>query len=254
MGQNWRRKCLKSPKYHTIALNRKQFNHIVLDRLITEKPFSWTVCQHMIPRHTTSGVIMPIGRPKTSIEKHCQVCGKSLLVAPSEISLGRGKFCSAKCRVASRKTTYLKECEYCGKEFKARPGRVTRGQDRYCSRACACKAEPKDNSGKNNPRWKGGISFEPYCPAFNEIIKENTRDRFGRTCYLCGTPENGYKLHVHHVDYNKSQGCAGLKWSLIPLCRPCHTKTSNHRHYYFNLLRDYWLNEHIDFVVGFPSF
>lgn len=102
-------------------------------------------------------------------------------------------------------------------------------------------------AGDKNPRWRGGVSFEPYCTKFNNDIKESVRDAFGRRCYLCGEHENGYKLNIHHVDYNKSQGCRGLKWSLVPLCKSCHMRTNARRWYWFALLRDYWLSEHIDF-------
>lgn len=88
--------------------------------------------------------------------------------------------------------------------------------------------------------WKGGISFGEYCPKFNDRLKEEIREAFGRKCFLCGAPENGYKLHVHHCDYNKGQGC-GQRWNLIPLCRSCHMKTNSNRHYYFNLLANHWV-------------
>jgi hypothetical protein len=97
--------------------------------------------------------------------------------------------------------------------------------------------------------WKGGKSFEPYCVAFSKKVKEEVRNAFDRKCFLCGAPENGKKLHVHHVDYDKSQGCKGKKWGLVPLCHSCHAKTNNHRYLYFNMLRDYWINTHIDFIA-----
>lgn len=104
------------------------------------------------------------------------------------------------------------------------------------------------NSGENSPMWRGGLSYKPYCPKFNKELKENIRNQFDRRCFLCGAEENGQCLHVHHVDYNKWQGC-GQKWSLIPLCPRCHSKTSRHRHHYFNLLSNYWaMNEEINFM------
>lgn len=106
------------------------------------------------------------------------------------------------------------------------------------------------------PTWKGGKSFEPYCPAFNHSKKEEVRERFNRTCFVCGEQENGRKLHVHHVDYNKLQGCKGKQWALLPLCLRCHTRTTNSRHHYFNLLINYWsMNTDIHFyeVNGIES-
>ena len=37
------------------------------------------------------------------------------------------------------------------------------------------------------------------------------------------------KLDVHHIDYNKGQGCSEHEWRLIPLCRSCHIKTNHDR-------------------------
>jgi hypothetical protein len=110
------------------------------------------------------------------------------------------------------------------------------------------------NSGKNNPAWKGGLSYEPYCPKFNDKFKEYIRDKFGRICYLCLSTEekNGARLCVHHIDYQKNDICNGKSWSLIPLCRSCHGKTTIMRHYYFNLLIYYWAtNPEINLNINF---
>jgi hypothetical protein len=91
------------------------------------------------------------------------------------------------------------------------------------------------NIGKNNPNWQGGLSFEPYCVKFNEEFKEYIRAKFGYTCFLCPTTqvENGRKLSVHHVNYNKDCGCDGDKTcNYVPLCMTCHNKT--------NFNRDWW--------------
>ena len=104
-------------------------------------------------------------------------------------------------------------------------------------------------TGPNHYNWRGGRSFKSYCPKFNKALKEEIREAFGRKCYLCSTTEeeNARKLDVHHCDYNKGQGC-GQRWSLLPLCKKCHSKTNHHRHYYFNLLANYWaLNPDITF-------
>lgn len=104
--------------------------------------------------------------------------------------------------------------------------------------------------GKENPNWKGGTSFEPYCPKFTEELKDGVRAEFHHKCCLCGLPENGRKHHVHHVDYNKSQGC-GQRWTLVPLCASCHTKTNFRRWHWFALLSNYWLEKYlsIDAVI-----
>jgi hypothetical protein len=105
--------------------------------------------------------------------------------------------------------------------------------------------------GANNPNWNGGSSYSPYCPKFNEQLKEEIRSGFNRKCFLCEKTEkdNGKRLDVHHCDYNKGQGC-GLKWNLVPLCHTCHLKTNTNRHYYFNLLANHWaMNSEINLFL-----
>lgn len=113
--------------------------------------------------------------------------------------------------------------------------------------------------GENSPAWKGGKSFEPYCPKFNNEFREYIRIKFNKKCVCCGKPEelnytkNGrkYKLAIHHIDYDKLDICNGKSWPFVPLCIPCHIKTCNNRWYWFNLLINYWLmNEEIHFGLS----
>jgi hypothetical protein len=83
--------------------------------------------------------------------------------------------------------------------------------------------------GENNPNWRGGTSFEPYCQKFNNEFKERVREFWGRKCFLCGCQENGEKLHVHHVNYNKNTCCDSSPPLFIVLCRSCHARTNNQR-------------------------
>lgn len=120
------------------------------------------------------------------------------------------------------------------------------GEKNHCYQKIVSKETKQKLSeskrGSKHPNWKGGISFEPYCNKFNKELKKNVRDKFNNSCFICGKieKENGKKLSVHHVNYNKGQGC-GYSWSLIPLCSSCHAKTNFNRYYWFNLLNNYWL-------------
>jgi hypothetical protein len=99
-------------------------------------------------------------------------------------------------------------------------------------------------SGKRSfSMWKGGISYEPYCPKFNYNFKEHIREKFGRVCFICGKPESTEfrKLSVHHIDYNKNSICNGKEWSFVPLCQHCHVVSNYNRWFWFNLLINYWL-------------
>lgn len=75
----------------------------------------------------------------------------------------------------------------------------------------------------------GGVSFEPYCPRFNNEFKERVRAFFGYVCQLCGKPQGGEKLHIHHVNFDKMTCCNDVKPLFVPLCRSCHPKTNFNR-------------------------
>lgn len=108
--------------------------------------------------------------------------------------------------------------------------------------------------GPENPNWRGGLSFGKYCYKFNNAFKEEIREQFNRTCFLCNKTEIENKKHlsVHHIDFNKNSICNGKKWAFLPLCQKCHSKTSAHRHFYFNLLIRFWaLNPEINFNTNF---
>lgn len=148
--------------------------------------------------------------------------------------------------IVSRQKAYREGCAteiiclQCGKQAKvyirANPGK-------FCSFECVLKWQV----GPNNPSWRGGISSWPYCPKFNDSLKEEVRSQFGRRCFLSGKEENGRKLAVHHCDYLKSQGCQGQRWSLLPLDIKYHAKTNTKRWYWFALLRDYWAYKYLTF-------
>jgi transposase len=80
-------------------------------------------------------------------------------------------------------------------------------------------------------RWMGGISNK-YCDQWTEELRESTRERYGRKCFLCDKTEedNGQRLSVHHVDMNKNQGCDGHSWKLVPLCKRCHARAHANRY------------------------
>ena len=89
-------------------------------------------------------------------------------------------------------------------------------------------------TGEKASQWKGGISFLPYCIKFDDDLKERVRDFFDRKCYVCGKNEieNGRKLDVHHVNYNKMVCCNDVKPLFVPLCKSCHSKTHGDREFW----------------------
>lgn len=89
-----------------------------------------------------------------------------------------------------------------------------------------------DFRGDKGSSWKGGLSFEPYCVKFNDEFKERVRAFFGHVCQLCRKPQNGKKLDVHHVNFDKMTCCNDVKPLFVPLCHSCHMKTNFNRKYY----------------------
>ena len=83
----------------------------------------------------------------------------------------------------------------------------------------------KNMSGENSSLWRGGVSFIEYGKGWTSQLRESIRKRDNYQCKLCGVKQNElkYKLHVHHIDYNKKN--CGLD-NLISLCQSCHTKTN----------------------------
>lgn len=110
------------------------------------------------------------------------------------------------------------------------------------TRAKISAARTGKYTGENSANWRGGISFEPYCPQFNNPLREQYRNAYGRVCAYCDKPEilNGHRLSVHHVDGNKNQGCDEHDWFLVPLCKSCNSKGFERKPEYIFL---FWLKD-----------
>jgi len=84
-------------------------------------------------------------------------------------------------------------------------------------------------SGENCHLWRGGISRTDYGSDFTSELRHSIRERDGFTCVMCGSPQSGRILDVHHIDYDKNNSGRS---NLLSLCASCHRKT--------NFDRDYW--------------
>jgi hypothetical protein len=82
--------------------------------------------------------------------------------------------------------------------------------------------------GPGAPNWKGGISYEPYCPIWKDKeYKQDIRNRDGNRCsnpYCTSNKPND--LTIHHIDYDK-KNCAPS--NLITVCRSCNSKANTDR-------------------------
>lgn len=172
-----------------------------------------------------------------NIVKICEHCGGEYEAEPRKQD--KRRFCSEECAGKWKSgSKIVKTCEQCGREFEVYPSR--KDERRFCSRDCYAKWRKVNWCGKNSPAWKNGVSFEPYCPKFNNAFKESVREKHCRVCFLCPTTEeeNGKKLCVHHIDYNKDCLCDDSECEFVPLCNKCHTKTNFNRDYWENLIME----------------
>lgn len=123
-------------------------------------------------------------------------------------------------------------CDNCGKEFGRNPSDIKQSGGRFCSYKCRGKWQSKHLRGQNSHSWKGGRSFKTYCEKFDEPFREYIREKFDRICFLCPKTEaeNGRKLSVHHVNYDKDCLCDdNLTCQFVPLCKSCHARVNFNR-------------------------
>lgn len=166
----------------------------------------------------------------------CETCGKPFTTQPAILKRGK-RFCSLQCFAKSREQKVEKTCKYCGKKFRTRIGNIKYGYGKFCSKKC----QNKYQVGPNASGWCGGVSFEPYCPKFNEEFKKRVREFWDNKCGICGRSkkENGQNLAVHHVNYEKMVCCDTIPPLFMPLCKSCHAKTNNNREWWEYMLTEY---------------
>lgn len=83
--------------------------------------------------------------------------------------------------------------------------------------------------GEKHYNWRGGITCEPYCKGWTNILKEFIKERDG---YICLNPycyKGNIILSVHHIDYDKKN--CGPK-NLITICRSCNTRANKDRRWH----------------------
>mgnify|MGYP001571153463 CR=1 FL=1 len=94
---------------------------------------------------------------------------------------------------------------------------------------------PSGRFGELHGNWKDGVSFLPYSKDFTEKLKEQIRERDGRTCQRCDKPEKEeleerkQRLCVNHIDFDKNN-CSPE--NLNALCNRCNIQIGYNRKYW----------------------
>lgn len=91
----------------------------------------------------------------------------------------------------------------------------------------------KGKTGEDSGNWKGGISFLPYPPIFNDELKQFIKDRDNNECQNPYCRGDSKRLTIHHIDHDKDN-CS--QFNLITLCNPCNGK-DNGKHLWKRLYR-----------------
>ena len=161
----------------------------------------------------------------------CPICGREFI---HKRARRNGLYCSNKCRGRLRERRVTRTCLWCGKIFERRKSVADRDGMSFCSMLCWGKWKSKNLVGTKSPGWQGGLSFAPYCLQFNKDFKRRVREFFKNVCVECGMTEkeNGQKLSVHHVNYDKMMCCNDVKPLFVALCRGHNTGANKDRKYW----------------------
>jgi len=167
---------------------------------------------------------------KRQVQVTCEQCGKTFSINAAQTER---RFCSRGCRAlwlgelqaGQDHPGYNSEeraCLQCGKPIQVTKGYREKGWGQFCNRQCQALYQV----GANSPAWKGGLSFEPYPPEFNDRLKRPVWARDRGIC-RCGCGQPG--ADVHHVDYDKENNSLG---NLVLLAKSCHGKTNFNREHW----------------------
>ena len=169
---------------------------------------------------------------KASLCKKCRIAKQKAETIPQ-------KYCPDCNKPILRESTYCLKCSNRGERHPRYSGGRKSNYTNHCvdcgklilnvSKRCySCSRQ-----GKLNPLWDGGV--REYGKEFNDKLKRVIRERDTNVCRQCGCTEenNGKKLSIHHIDYDKDNNDPS---NLITLCVSCHMKTNVNRIFWYGFL------------------
>jgi len=173
------------------------------------------------------------GKPISFDAAYCSSCAKKGSNSNrynEGISLKK-YFCACGQEISYQTAVYGKgSCKKCGYI-------VLRNQHKKRSSECREKMRQAKlgKFGKLANNWIDGSSFEPYPLGWTKTFKEQIRKRDKHRCRRCGCKENGRKLDIHHIDYNKENLSPE---NLISLCHTCHMRTNGDRKFWKRFFKE----------------
>lgn len=164
---------------------------------------------------------------KGRVNTQCNYCGKDIKVTFHLFKKNKNHFCDKKCLNKFQGDKIKTTCKYCGNELELLLSQFKKSENHFCDSICSGNWSSENRRNENHLNWQGGK--KPYCSKFNEKLKEKIRNNYYRKCAMCGGVEVYKKHSVHHIDYDKAQGCNGQDTLMVPLCPSCHGRTGGKR-------------------------
>jgi 5-methylcytosine-specific restriction endonuclease McrA len=181
------------------------------------------------------------------IEVGCVVCGRAIKRKRSRILKLTDPCCSRACKAVRHAQKMQGEkgpawrggkiralCVVCGKVFYRHPSQITTSHP-FCSRRCYAVQQSRTIVGDRNFHWRGGYRSY-YGPNWRQQ-RSAARRRDNYQCRVCGAPENGRALSVHHLRPFRTFGyvpgqndhylAANDLGNLVSLCPRCHVLVEN---------------------------
>lgn len=180
-----------------------------------------------------------VGKPK--IEKVCLTCGKRFKVWPYSLRNNHGKYCSSKCSALGiwKNPTEKMILQLKLTQKKARQSRIGSFHTNLTKQKIS-KNRTGKAKGKDNPRWRGGIT------SLRQVIYHSPEYKFWHdtvfkkdnyTCTKCGKRSGQGKrvyLEAHHIkEFAKYPKLVFDIRNGTTLCKDCH-----------NLTKKFWRNQY----------
>jgi hypothetical protein len=188
----------------------------------------------------------PTDAEETDVD--CEWCGTEMIREVAQIQDQNHVFCCRYCKARFQESDEWGgtdhplsnrveiECANCGQTLRRKPSHVETRDRCFCGFGCMGDWMAENQTGDNNPRWKGGGRLY-YGPNWHRQRRKR-RKKDGYVCQWCGLGDEesierfGRELSVHHrqpmrtfvedgeTDYER----ANRVGNLVTLCIECHKK------------------------------